>query len=171
MKAEFLQQKLREFVYMLGEKNFNMIKPHYWQLHVNEHKPFTVKQIEDFRTFVETLITDADEAEKTEFKTETQKAVEAAIQILKDVGLKELEVCRFGIYYQYEVAGERVGVYVMDGGTQEEEVALGSRWGELYELLEFIDEDYIYNILGYDDEGQNTLILTHDGFKSGTFRI
>jgi hypothetical protein len=171
MTNDFLQQKIGEIIYILGEHNFNVIKGEAWEKYINENQPFNEKQLNDFRLYIESLIEDAEEAKMTETKNETQKAVDAAIQILKEVGLKELEVCRFGIYRQYEVAGEKVSVYVMDEGTEEEEAALGDRWEELYELLEFIDEDYIYDVLGYDDEGQNTLILTYNGFKQGSFSI
>jgi hypothetical protein len=171
MRNELLQQKLGELIYELGEINFNAITKEFWQKHINESQPFTEKQIESINHWITETAEELKEIAEKEANVENQSNIDKAIQILKDVGLKELEVCRFGIYRQYEVAGERVSVYVMEEGTDEEEEKIGDRWEELYELLQFIDEDYIYDVLGFDDEGQNTLILTHDGFKEGSFRI
>lgn len=104
--------------------------------------------------------------EKKMLEKEKNDRVLKAIEILKVNNIKKLEICRFGIYYQYEVAGEKIDTYVLDDSDLDEDV-----YNELYDLLKFIDEYYIYNTLGYDDEGQNTLVLTHDGFIVENFRI
>ena len=95
-----------------------------------------------------------------------KQKVEKAIQLLKDNNITELEVCNFGIYYQYELAGEKVSCYVLDDCELEEELA-----EELFDLLKFINEKYIYKTLKFPDEGQNKLILNKDGFTYKTFRI
>ena len=95
-----------------------------------------------------------------------KQKVEKAIQLLKDNNIPELEVCNFGIYYQYELAGEKVSCYVLDDCELEEELA-----EELFDLLKFINEKYIYKTLKFPDEGQNKLILNKDGFTYKTFSI
>jgi len=93
--------------------------------------------------------------------------VEKAIQLLKDNNITELEVCNFGIYYQYELSGEKISCYVLDDcELEDEELA-----EELFDLLKFINEKYIFKTLKFPDEGQNTLILKQDGFTYKTFRI
>lgn len=95
-----------------------------------------------------------------------KQKVEKAIQLLKDNNIPELEVCNFGIYYQYELAGEKVSCYVLDDCELEEELE-----EELFDLLKFINEKYIYKTLKFPDEGQNKLILNKDGFTYKTFSI
>ena len=175
MKEEFLQQKLGELIYILGERNFNAITSEFWQKHINEIQQFTPKQIEEFALWASELTIEVNEIEEARGKEEKQTNINKAIQILKDNGLKELEICRFGIYYQYELAGERVSVCPLEWLGKEAEEILGDRYDEVWEtldeLLGFIDEDYIYDVLGFDDEGQNKLILTHEGFTTRTFSI
>jgi hypothetical protein len=93
--------------------------------------------------------------------------VEKAIQLLKDNNITELEVCNFGIYYQYELSGEKISCYVLDDCELEDEELVE----ELFDLLKFINEKYIFKTLKFPDEGQNTLILKQDGFTYKTFSI
>jgi hypothetical protein len=99
-------------------------------------------------------------------KISKEQKVENAIKLLKDNNITELEVCSFGIYYQYELAGEKVSCYVLDECELAEELV-----EELYNLLNFINEKYIYKTLKFPDEGQNKLILNKDGFTYKTFSI
>jgi Fe-S cluster biosynthesis and repair protein YggX len=175
MTNDFLQQKIGEIIYILGERNFNVIKDEAWQKYINEHQPFNEKQLNEFRLYMESLVEDFTELKESEQKDSAKTNIDKAIQILKDNGLKEIEICRFGIYYQYEVAGERINCCPLEWLGEENEKILGDRYDEVYEQLEevlgFIDEDYIYDVLGYDDEGQNLLILTQNGFTTRTFSI
>jgi hypothetical protein len=94
-----------------------------------------------------------------------QEKILKAIQLLKDNNIEELEVCNFGTYRQYELAGEFISIYILDDCDLEEDL-----YEELSNLLDFIDEKYIKK-LGFWKNGQNTLILTQEGFKTGTFTI
>jgi DNA-binding transcriptional ArsR family regulator len=175
MNETFLQQKLGELIYLLGEHNFNAITPEFWNKHINKQETFTQKQLEEFALFVSELTVEVIEIEEEKPKEESRSNLDKAIQILKENGLREVEVCRFGIYYQYELAGERISVQSLEWLGAENEEILGDRYDdihdELSECLGFIDEDYIYDVLGYDDEGQNALILTQKGFITRKFRI
>lgn len=94
-----------------------------------------------------------------------EEKVLKAIQLLKDNNIEELEICNFGTYRQYELAGEFISIYILDDSDLEENLH-----EELSDLLDFIDEKYIKK-LGFWQHGQNTLILTQKGFKIGTFTI
>lgn len=109
---------------------------------------------------------DDDKVDKVDKVDKKQLNVEKAIQLLKDNNIPELEVCNFGIYYQYELSGEKISCYVLDDCELEEELS-----EELFELLKFINEKYIYKTLKFPDEGQNQLILKQDGFTYKSFRI
>jgi hypothetical protein len=175
MKAEFAQEKLGELIYMLGEKNYNAVTSEFWQKHINEQQPFTDQQIKEFTEWASQLVTDANELAVTNLQDEIKSNVEKAMQILKEYKIPEVEICRFGIYRQYEVAGEKISVYPFDDYDESLEDALGDKfdevWEELVDLLSFVDEDYIYDVLGYDEGGQNLLILTQSGFTTRTFTI
>ena len=175
MKNEFLQQKLGELIYILGERDFNAITTEFWQNHINEHKPFNDKQIQEFKDYLTVLAEEANELAKTEQKDQIKSNTEQAINILKKYNINELLVCRFGIYREYELAGEKINVYPFDIYSSELEDIIGDDFDDVYEqlseLLYFINEDYIYDVLGYDEEGQNELYLTQTGFKTKTFRI
>lgn len=175
MKNKFLQQKLGELIYILGERDFNVIKPETWQLHINENKDFSDKQIQVFKDYLTELIKEANELAEAEQKDEIKSNVDKAIQLLKDNGLNQIHICDFGIYYQYELAGERISTCPLEWLGKEAEDILGDKYDEVHEQLDeligWIDEDYIYGVLGYDDEGQNRLYLTQAGFTTKTFSI
>lgn len=95
-----------------------------------------------------------------------KEKVKKAIQLLKDNNIEELEICRFGTYRQYELAGEFISIYTLQNSILNN-IDLEE---EFYNLLEFVNEKYIKK-LGFWDHGQNTLILTQKGFKKGDFRI
>lgn len=175
MKNEFLQQKLGELIYILGERDFNVIKPETWQLHINENKDFSDKQIQIFKDYLTELIKEANELAEAEQKDEFNSKVDKAILILKEHGLKKIHVCDFGIFHQYELAGEEISINPIEWLGKEAEDILGDKYDEVHEQLEqllgWIDEDYIYSVLGYDREGQNRLYITQKGFKTKTFSI
>lgn len=175
MKNEFLQQKLGELIYILGECDFNVIKPETWQLHINENKDFNDKQIQIFKEYITELVKKANKLAEAEQKNELQSKIDEAVQILKQHGLNKIHVCNFGIYHQYELAGEEISIDPIDWLGQEAEDILGDNyeevWEQFEELLGWIDEDYIYRVLGYNREGQNRLYLTQSGFTTKTFSI
>lgn len=122
-------------------------------------------------------------------KKEKQK-IEKIKEILQKNKLTNIKVCNFGIYYQYELAGQKVDIEVLDDinlKPNEVEVFVGKseddikykikkitieEVNELKNLLSFINKKYIYNTLNFDDEGQYSLILKNDGtFDYVNFKI
>lgn len=166
MRTEFLQQKLGEFIYILGEHNFNFIKPEIWEKHINQNEDFTEKQIQEFGDWVKSLKEDIKDEEEEVLKETAKTGFDAARELMKENGLKELKLGKFGIYRQYEMAGERVSFYLLDDIDMEEEL-----WEKFESLLSFLDEDYIIDTLGYDEEGQNELWLTLEGLEVREFWI
>lgn len=99
---------------------------------------------------------------------ENKNNILEAIELLKDNNIEEIQLCRFGIYQEVELAGYTIRCEVL---SYKPDNINDDVYEQLYDLLEFIDEDYITDVLGYNKEGQNTLLLTHNGFKIGEFRV
>ena len=123
------------------------------------------KVINDFIDIIEQVHNDI----KIGINEEKEYRVFLAIELLKSINIKKIEICRFGIFYEYECAGESISVNILDGtgGVKIDQES----YDKLYDLLNFIDEDYISDVIGYSIDGQNKLILTHDGFIVENFRV
>lgn len=55
MTEQFLQEKLGELIYILGEKDFNCITERFYDKHINHCLPFNEKQITEFKMFLNDL--------------------------------------------------------------------------------------------------------------------
>lgn len=55
---EFLQQKLGELVYILGEKDFNCLTEKFYDKHVNHCIKFNREQVLEFKMFIADLLAD-----------------------------------------------------------------------------------------------------------------
>ena len=92
-----------------------------------------------------------------------------AADILKIRGIKELELYKFGIYRQYEVAGQKIRSYLLDDGHDD---LTEDDYEMLSDCLDFTNVKGFTDDLGFPDEGQNTLILNDEGKLSyKTFTI
>ena len=58
MTNKYLQQKLGELVYLLGEIDFNFIKNEVWEKHINNNEDFNEKQIQEIRDYLEDFLFD-----------------------------------------------------------------------------------------------------------------
>ena len=58
MTNEYLQQKLGELIYILGEVNFNFIKNDVWEKHINNNEKFNDKQINEMKSYLEDFLFD-----------------------------------------------------------------------------------------------------------------
>jgi hypothetical protein len=58
MTNEYLQQKLGELIYLLGEVNFNFIKNDVWEKHINNNEKFNDKQINEIKSYLEDFLFD-----------------------------------------------------------------------------------------------------------------
>lgn len=95
-----------------------------------------------------------------------QEKIIKAADILKEFGQEQVIVCKFGIYYQYEMAGKRVSSYPFD------EIENFDLQDKLESILDFIDEKFIYTKLGFPEEGQYNLLFNTNGeFSYEKFRI
>ena len=113
--------------------------------------------------------------EKKMLVKEKNDIVLKAIEILKVNNIEKINVCNFGIYYQMELAGQRISVSNsllcdLDDDLNNDDL-YEEVFHELYGLLNFIDEKYISDVLKYSIDGQNTLVLTHDGFTCEEFDL
>ena len=92
--------------------------------------------------------------------------IEKVIKLLKEHNLKELEVCRFGTYTQYEVAGEFIDINLLEHEEELEE----DLYFKLLKELSFVNKNFIKS-LGLYESGQNELWLTENGFEKRHFNI
>lgn len=58
MTNEYIQQKLGELIYILGEVNFNFIKNDVWEKHINNNEKFNDKQINEIKSYLEDFLFD-----------------------------------------------------------------------------------------------------------------
>jgi len=58
MTNEYIQQKLGELIYLLGEVNFNFIKNDVWEKHINNNEKFNDKQINEIKSYLEDFLFD-----------------------------------------------------------------------------------------------------------------
>lgn len=58
MKDKYVESKLGEIIYTLGEQPFDFIKANVWHEHINFSKPFKEEQIEFFEQYLKYLIED-----------------------------------------------------------------------------------------------------------------
>ena len=96
----------------------------------------------------------------------TQEKIKKAVDLLKKYNLKELEVCRFGTYTQYEVAGEFIDINLLEHEEELEE----DLYFKLLKELSFVNKSFIKS-LGLYESGQNELWLTENGFEKRHFNI
>ena len=58
MTEDFIEEKFKELIYVLGEIDFDIIKKESWDKYINRDESFNSKQIESLRYFTEELMED-----------------------------------------------------------------------------------------------------------------
>lgn len=96
--------------------------------------------------------------------------ITAATSLMKENRIKKLCLLSFGTYSQYELAGEKCSMSLLDRDLEDYD----EEWvDKMMSLLSFLEDTrYIYTTLGFPETGQNDLFLDDEGnFTYETFRI
>lgn len=94
--------------------------------------------------------------------TERERLVKTS-SLLEENGVElPIVLCNFGIYNQYELAGKRIRFELQLRDIDGDDIELPDEVeNKIYDLLDFIDEDWIKD--NYGEDGQNTLALDQEG--------